>query len=122
MHSYDPKDWWGLDQGSRGHGTPQGDPEMEWLLQFGLVASLCLFLASFAPPALVPFAAAKFLELAALGSSLQATLRGERVFDERLTAWDQAAALMAAGLLLRLLFGSPPELVTEGMAVGVARP
>jgi hypothetical protein len=95
---------------------------MEWLLQLGLVASLCLFLASFAPPALFPFVAAKFLELAALGSSLEATLRGDRVFDDRLTAWDQAAALMAAGLLLRLLFGLPPELAAEGMPAGAAVP
>ncbi|WP_159350820.1 hypothetical protein [Roseomonas harenae] len=122
MHFYDPKGSWGLDQGSRGHGTPQGDPEMDWLLQFGLVASLCLFLASFAPSALFPLVAARFLELAALGSSLEATLRGDRVFDDRLTAWDQAAALMAAGLLLRLLFGLPPELAAEGMPAGAAVP
>jgi len=63
---------------------------------------------------MVPFVAAEFLVLAALGSAWEALLHREWIFGERLTAGDQAATLTAVGLLLRLLFGSP-DLLVEGV-------
>jgi hypothetical protein len=122
MHSFDPRDWWGLGQGSADHGAPQGNPNLDRLLILGLVAATCFCLASFAPPPLVPLVAAELLVLAAHGSALEALLRGERLFQNRLSAWDQAAVLLAAALLLRLLFGAPPGVVSEEVTAGMVRP
>jgi len=111
MHPFDPRDWWGPDAG---RGRNPGDPDLDRLLLCGLAIATCLCLASFAPPALVPYLAAELLMLAALGSALEGALRGERpLLEHRLTAWDQAALLAAVALLLRLAFGAPPA---EGTA------
>ncbi|HYF07909.1 MAG TPA: hypothetical protein VD970_09825 [Acetobacteraceae bacterium] len=113
MDGFDPRDWWGWPDGAdRGH--PQGDPDLYRLLLFGLTAAACLCLASFAPPALVPFVAAQLFVIAALGSALEAVLREERLIEAHLTAWDQAAALMLLAQLLRLAFRVPPQLLPEG--------
>lgn len=117
MHSFDPKDWLGFGGGDadRRRRHP-GDPDLDRALLCALAAAACLCLASFAPPVLAPAVAAELLVLAALGSALEAVLRGEPPLTARLTAWDQAAALMAAALLLRLAFGVPPEATPEGLA------
>ena len=73
-----------------------------------MVAAACLCVASFAPPELMPLLAADLLSWAALASMYEAALRDQRPFEERLTAWDQAAALLAASLLLRILCPAPP--------------
>ncbi|WP_135468958.1 hypothetical protein [Crenalkalicoccus roseus] len=114
MHPFDPQQWWGVRPGGTDHGDPQ-DPNLDRAVICGLAAAACLCLASFAPPPLVPHAAAVLLFWAALGSAAEAALRGQHPLEEHLTAWDQAAALLAASLLLRLAFGAPPEGVPEAM-------
>lgn len=103
MHSFDPRDWWGPDEVDARRDR-QGDPNRDRLLLFCLASAICLCLASFAPPGLVVPLAVELFTLAALGSAAGAALRGESLFAGRLTAWDQAAALMLLALLLRLAF------------------
>lgn len=110
MHGFDPRDWWPGQEGS-GHGRTPGDPGLDRVLVFALVAAACLCVASFAPPELMPTAAADLLGWGALFSVYEAILRDQQPFEERLTAWDQAAALLAVSLVLRMLFlvqGLPP--------------
>jgi hypothetical protein len=104
MHSLD---WWWPDEGGAGRGQTPEDPDLDRVLVFGLVAAACLCVASFAPPELMPILAADLLGWAALASMYEAVLRDEKPSGERLTAWDQAAALLAASLLLRILFPAP---------------
>ncbi|WP_207539592.1 hypothetical protein [Sabulicella rubraurantiaca] len=73
-------------------------------MMFGLVAAACLCAASFAPPDLMPQLAAEMLGWAALFSVYEAILCDQLPSEEGLTAWDQAAGLLAASLLLRILF------------------
>ncbi|GGC68567.1 hypothetical protein GCM10011504_53130 [Siccirubricoccus deserti] len=107
MHDYDPRDWWWSPNGSgAGRDREPRDPDLDRLVICGLVGAICLCLASFAPPPLFAAVAAELLRLAALGSALEAVLRGERLLEERITAWDQAAALGATALLLGLAAGA----------------
>lgn len=104
MHRFDPRDWWPLDGQGGDRGRDQGPDDLDRILVAGLVAAACLCLGSFHPPEVAPAAIASLLILAAFGSAAEAVWRGEHLYAEgRLTAWDQAAALLALGLLLRLI-------------------
>ena len=107
MHSFDPRHWWWPGDGGAGRGQTPEDPNLDRVLVFGVVAAACLCVASFAPPELMPLLAADLLRWAALASVYEAVLRGQQPLEERLTGWDQAAALLATSLLLRILFSAP---------------
>jgi hypothetical protein len=112
MLPFDPQDWWGPDQ--RKARKQPDDPDLDRMLLCGLATAACLCLASFVPAPLMPLVAAELLMLAALGSMMEGVLRGERLIGaDRLTAWDQAAALAALALLLRFLF---PDAAPEAAA------
>ena len=114
MHSLDPNGpWW--PRSGAGGGDQPGDSNTNRLLTCGLIGAMCLAFASFAPLPVVPFLLAELLRMAALGSTVEALLRGEAVFSPHLTAWDQAALLLAASLLLRLVFGAPPSPLEPGL-------
>lgn len=112
MHSFDPRHWWRPGKDGAGRGQTPEDPNLDRMLVFGVVAAACLCVASFAAPELMLLLAADLLGWAALASMYEAVLRGQQPLEESLTAWGQAAALLAVSLLLRLLFpvplGPPP--------------
>lgn len=115
MHVLDPKGRWWPEYGAGG-GDPPDDPNIHRLLACGVVGATCLAFASFAPLPFVPFLLAELLRLAALGSAAEALLRDEAVFAPNLTAWDQAALLFGAALLLGLFFGAPPLSLEPGVS------
>jgi hypothetical protein len=113
MHSFDPRHWWWPEDDGGGRGRRLEDPNLDRVLAFGVVAAACLCLASFAPTEVMPLLAANLLRLAALASVYEAVLRDQKPFEEQLTAWDQAAALLAGSMLLRILFAAPLELPAD---------
>ena len=104
MDFFDPRDWWPLDPRAGGNRHRRGGPEdLDRLLAAGLVGSVCLFLGSLHPPGSALAATASLLIVAAFAGVLEAAWRGEAPLAEpRLTAWDQAAVLLALTLALRL--------------------
>ena len=112
MDFFDPRDWWPLDPRAGDDRHRRGGPEsLDRLLAAGLVAAACLFLGSFHPPGSAVAATASLLIVAALAGVLEAAWRREAPLAEpRLTAWDQAAVLLAVALALRLCAGAelPP--------------
>ncbi len=116
MDFFDPWDWWPLDPQAGGDGHRRGGPEdIDRLLAAGLVGSACLFLGSLHPPGSALAATASLMIVAALAGVLEAVWRGEAPLAEpRLTAWDQAAILLALGLALRLCAGAWPPSVPGG--------
>jgi len=116
MDFFDPGDWWPLDGRAGGDRHRRGGPEtLDRLLATGLVGSVCLFLSSLHPPGSAVSATASLLMVAALAGVLEAAWRGEAPLAEpRLTAWDQAAILLALALALRLCGGAGPPSVPGG--------
>ena len=116
MDFFDPWGWWPLDPRAGGGRHRRGGPEsLDRLLAAGLVGSACLFLGSFHPPGSALVATASLLIVAALASVLEAVWRGEAPLAEpRLTAWDQAAILLALALVLRLSAGADPPSIPGG--------
>ena len=108
MDFFDPRDWWPLDPRTGGDRHRRGGPEsLDRLLAAGLVGSACLFLGSLHPPGSAFAATAPLLIVAAFAGVLEAAWRGEAPLAEpQLTAWDQAAVLLALGLILRLSGGA----------------
>ena len=104
MDFLDPWGWWPVDRRAGGDRHRRGGPEsLDRLLAAGLVASVCLFLGSLHPPGSAVAATASVLIVAAFAGVLEAAWRGEAPLAEpRLTAWDQAAVLLAVALALRL--------------------
>jgi hypothetical protein len=115
MHSLDPRHWWWPEEGGTGRGRRPEDPDLDRALVCGVVAAACLCVASFASPELMPLLAADLLGWAALASMYEAVLREQQPFGEGLTAWDQGAALLAASLLLRVLFPAAELTPIEGI-------
>ena len=116
MDFFDPRDWWPLDPRVGGDGHRRRGPEnRDRLLAAGLVAAACLFLGSLHPPGSAVAAMASLLIVAALAGVLEAVWRGEAPLAEpHLTAWDQAAVLLALALDLRLCGGAGPPSVLGG--------
>jgi hypothetical protein len=119
MDFFDPWGWWPLDPRAGGGRHRRGGPEsLDRLLAAGLVGSACLFLGSFHPPGSAVAATASLLIVAAFVSVLEAAWRREAPLAEpRLTAWDQAAILLALALVLRLCGGAWPPSVPGGPVV-----
>jgi hypothetical protein len=111
MPGFDPHDWYGF--GDWRGGDPV-DPNTVHLLRWGFLVALSACLASFAPPALMPAVLSMLLHLAALGSAVVAGLKEEPVDAPHFTSWDEAAASVALGLLLDILF---PALLPAGAEV-----
>lgn len=111
MDFFDPWDWWPPDPRAGGDGHRRGGPEdLDRLLAAGLVSAACLFLGSLHPPGSAVAATASLLIVAALAGVLEAAWRGESpLAGPRLTAWDQAAVLLALALALRLWGAGPPS-------------
>ncbi len=107
---------WPLDPQAGGDRHRRGGPEdIDRLLAAGLVAAVCLLLGSLHPPGSALAATASLLTVAALAGVLEAAWRGEAPLAEpRLTAWDQAAILLALALALRLCGGAGPPSVPGG--------
>ena len=116
MDFFDPRDWWPVDRRAGGDRHRSGGPEsLDRLLAAGLVAAACLFLGSLHPPGSAIVATAPLLIVAALAGALEAAWRGEAPLAEpRLTAWDQAAVLLALALALRLCAGAELPSVPGG--------
>ena len=116
MDFFDPRDWWPLDPRAGGERHRRRGPEdLDRLLAAGLVAAACLFLGSLHPPGSAVAATASLLIVAALAGVLEAVWRGEAPLAEpRLTAWDQAAVLLALALVLRLCGGADLPSVPGG--------
>ena len=116
MDFFDPRDWWPLDPRAGGERHRRHGPEdLDRLLAAGLVGSVCLFLGSLHPPGSAFAATASLLIVAALAGALEAAWRGEAPLAEpRLTAWDQAAILLALALVLRLSAGAGPPSIPGG--------
>ena len=105
MHLFDPRDWNASTGG--GDGPELADPNRHHLLRVGLAAAVSLFLASFLPPALVPAAFAALMLAAGMGAAALASARGEdppAIDAPQLTHWDEAAACIALGLLVKIMF------------------
>ena len=116
MDFFDPRDWWPLDRQPGGDRHRRGGPEsLDRLLAAGLVGSACLFLGSLHPPGPAFAATASLLIVAAFAGVFEAAWRGEAPLAEpRLTAWDQAAILLALALALRLRGGAELPSVPGG--------
>ena len=116
MDFFDPRDWWPLDPRAGGERHRRGGPEdLDRLLAAGLVGSACLFLGSLHPLDSAVAATAPLLVVAAFAGVLEAAWRGEAPLAEpRLTAWDQAAILLALALVLRLCGGADLPSVPGG--------
>ncbi len=116
MDFFDPRDWWPLGRRAGGDRHRRGGPEsLDRLLAAGLVASACLFLGSLHPPGSAVAAMASLLIVAAFAGVLEAAWRGEApLVEPRLTAWDQAAILLALALILRLCCGAGPPSIPGG--------
>ena len=116
MDFFDPRDWWPLDPRAGGGRHRRGGPaSLDRLLAAGLVGSACLFLGSLHPPGSAVAATASLLIVAAFAGVLEAVWRGETPLAEpRLTAWDQAALLLALALVLRLSAGADPPSIPGG--------
>lgn len=116
MDFFDPWGWWPLDPRAGGDRHRRGGPEdVDRLLAAGLVAAACLFLGSLHPPGSAVAATASLLMVAASAGVLEAVWRGEAPLAEpRLTAWDQAAILLALALILRLCAGAELPSVPGG--------
>ena len=116
MGFFDPWGWWPLDPRTGGDRHRRGGPEdIDRLLAAGLVGSACLFLGSLHPPGSALAATASLLIVAAFAGALEAAWRGEAPLAEpRLTAWDQAAILLALALVLRLCAGAELPSVPGG--------
>ena len=116
MDLFDPRDRW--PPGRRAGGERRrrrGPASLDRLLAAGLVGSVCLFLGSLHPPGSALAATASLLIVAAFAGVLEAAWRGEAPLAEpRLTAWDQAAILLALALVLRLSAGAGPPSVPGG--------
>jgi hypothetical protein len=119
MDFFDPRDWWPVDRRAGGDRHRSGGPEsLDRLLAAGLVAAACLFLGSLHPPGSAVAATASLLIVAAFVSVLEGAWRGEAPLAEpRLTAWDQAAVLLAVALALRLCAGAELPSVPGGPVV-----
>ena len=116
MDFFDPRDWWPVDRRAGGDRHRSGGPEsLDRLLAAGLVAAACLFLGSLHPPGSAVAATASLLIVAAFAGALEDAWRGEAPLAEpQLTAWDQAAVLLALGLILRLSGGTELPSVPGG--------
>jgi hypothetical protein len=119
MDFFDPRDWWPLDPRAGGERRRRGGPEdLDRLLAAGLVAAACLFLGSLHPLGSAVAATASLLIVAAFAGVLEAAWRGEAPLAEpRLTAWDQAAILLALALALRLCGGAELPSVLGGLVL-----
>ena len=119
MDFFDPRDWWPLHPRAGGERHRRGGPEdLDRLLAAGLVAAACLFLGSLHPLGSAVAATASLLIVAAFAGVLEAAWRGEAPLAEpRLTAWDQAAILLALALALRLCGGAGPPSVLGGLVL-----
>lgn len=101
MDAFDPRNWrwpngWRDDQ--------PVDPNTEHLIRWSLLVASCACIASFAPPEMMAAAFSALLHTASLASALTAYFKEERVDAPHLTNWDEAAASLAIGLLLDILF------------------
>lgn len=76
---------------------------VERLLGVGLVFAMAMFLASFLPKELVPLVVKELLFYGAIGTAIAAAFRREKLFDDHVTGWDQAALLILTGLLFGFL-------------------
>lgn len=112
MHDLDPRGW--RDWGGSDREQP-GDPNLDRALHCGMLVAACLCLASFAPPALMPLAAAGLLHSAAIAMVIVAILEEDGFRAPTLTRWDEAAACLMISLLIRLL--APMEAATSLPAV-----
>jgi len=92
------------------------NPNLDRLIVVGLTVALALFLASSLPPALVAPALAQLLFVGALGALFVAVLREDPLLTDEITAWDQAAILLALGLLSSM-FADPAQ-ISETIAAG----
>ena len=115
MHFENPND---------GRRWNEPDPDNAVLLGFTLSLGICTLFASFVSPGAYGPALHFFLMLAGLASAVSAAFLGERPDASHLTRWDQAAGLLAAGLLVGLLSDAASGgAVANGMAstAGVSR-
>jgi hypothetical protein len=116
MDFFDPRDWWPLDREQAATGIGAAAPRASTgCSPPGWSRSACLFLGSLHPPGSAFAATASLLIVAAFAGVLEAAWRGEAPLAEpRLTAWDQAAILLALALVLRLCAGAGPPSVPGG--------
>lgn len=87
--------------GGSGRSQNQGqhDPNRGRLTAAALGIALTVFLTSWLPGPLIAPVVSEILLFAAFGTSIIAGLRGEVVFADQITGWDQAALMLFVSLL-----------------------
>jgi hypothetical protein len=69
------------------------------LIRFGLMFAIAFFLASGSPAEALPAALSSLLSLGALVAAGLAAVTGDRIHADHFTRWDEAAALLFAGMV-----------------------
>lgn len=96
-------------ESSRNQG--QQDPNIDRLLTVALAVAVVAFFASTLPLPLFAPVMRDVLFMYAFGAAFVAVARRDRLFADRITAWDQAAIFMLLGLLSG--FFVDPEAVSQ---------
>jgi len=89
----------------------------ESLTRFGVMTALAVFFALLTPPAQMAAMVSSLLHIGALVSVVMAAVRGERLWADHLTRWDEAAALMLVSMLAGT-FVDPEAVTAAGSAAG----
>jgi hypothetical protein len=112
MIPFDPQDWTGGSGWFDWRNNDSRKPEdlnraavQRWLA----ASAFCLCFAALGPPHLLLHAFAGLQFLAALASAAVAVLRRDDPSVPHLTAWDEAAASLFAGIGLNMALGPPPS-------------
>ncbi|NBC31718.1 MAG: hypothetical protein GVY13_03475 [Alphaproteobacteria bacterium] len=107
-----------MDHGYHNHADTTDDPKRlrESGVRVGVMVFMALFFALMAPAGLGLATFSSLTSLAAIVVAVMGTVHGEQLAPERLTRWDEAAALM----LISMLSGALVDLAAVESAVATA--